>query len=180
MPVRLVSPVALIRSLERAALLALGAGLALALGAILAILAPTASAQATCDTVAAHVMDGALVPLFGGTPVPAVTVQATYVQGTMKRYAGETGWDIQHPANPWGRGVFAVDSGSTVFFMLPAISWNQPTQAAEEAANAGASNTFSWPGGSMYFQHVDSPYNDNTAGTNNPTWQICFTPPPPP
>lgn len=138
--------------------------------------AAPAAALPLCTLVTAQVMSDALVPAFSGLPVPPGTYKATYAFGTMKRYYGQTGWDVQH-YTPSGfypdRGIFAVDVAGTTYQKLPGNATNSPTQAAAEAANAGATAWFSWPGGSMFVKHVDNPHSDNTPGTRQPSWEIC-------
>lgn len=75
------------------------------------------------------------------------------------------------PAAGKGRGYYIkFDDGAQEVAFPPSGLYS--SQAECEAANAGASITFAHTGGKIGMYLHDSPYNDNTDGSPNPTFKL--------
>lgn len=133
-----------------------------------------APASGECSTVTARV-DGMPVALFEGKPVPSGSHFVAYERGAM-RYSPDQGWTVQVPEGYPGLGFHIVDrDGRRVLFLPgPASLTEYWGQKEVEQAGQGRDSRVTWKSGPMYVKLFDSPYQDNVAGTPNPTWTVCL------
>ncbi len=119
--------------------------------------------------------------LNGKQPIPAGTYTITYQNGAFKLNSG-AGWQTYCPNVP-NFFINVVGTGGAVATTTPYTD-NQSirppnqyaTQAEAEAANAGASKTFSWPGGPMGFEFGDiTDFPGASPGIPNPTFSVQLT-----
>lgn len=101
----------------------------------------------------------------GGQALDAGTYRINYINGAYKpsSLAGFQVWN------------YMVNNGATTSGFLPGNVGSFATQAICEAANSGRSFSFTHTGGSIGMWLSDSPYNDNVAGSPNPTFSLTRT-----
>lgn len=122
------------------------------------------------ETTPANPVTGTTVWFDGGAAIAAGTYDLTYIEGAMKyRNADDAQWKIHRDAK---YGWRIVDINGKVKAKCPGRTVGYTSQAECEAANAGATTSFVWPGGVMGLKLVDLLYRDNVAGGPNPTFEV--------
>jgi hypothetical protein len=126
------------------------------------------------------IVTGPTVQYFnGGASFPAGTYKVTYKRGSML-YGPDQGHRVNADPNGFNFRINGqVDHGFLGIYEdditeAPGDSTEYLSQGACEAANAGASVTFTTDGdGPIGISLNDTPYTDNTADSPAPTFELC-------
>ena len=120
--------------------------------------------------VTPDIFSGTVSYFNGGAAIPAGNYRITYVRGALQ-YNVALGWALNLYRGGIWNGYLATYSGGTIQFTAGTQS-QFASQAAVEAANAGASITIAHAGGLIGMSLLDNPYFDNLPGSPNPTFNL--------